>query len=41
MFEKAAFFSGLLVLLIFLVIGNMYYPTLVPEDKAVPVLDKK
>ncbi len=40
MFEKAAFFSGLLVLVVFLAIGSMYYRTLEPEDRVIPILDR-
>ncbi len=38
MFEKAAIFSGFLVLISFLVIGTRYYQTLEPEDRVIPVL---
>lgn len=40
MFERAAVFSGLLVLLTCFVIGVRYYQTLTPEDRVIPVLDK-
>ena len=41
MFEKAAIFSGFLVLLAFLGIGIFYYQSIAPEDRVIPVLDRK
>lgn len=38
MFEKAAIFSGFLVLIAFFVVATMYYRTLEPEDRVIPVL---
>ena len=40
MFEKAAVFSGLLVLITFFSVGFLYYQTLEPEDRIIPVLDR-
>ncbi len=41
MFEKAAIFSGFLVLLAFLAVGIFYYQSLDLEDRVIPILDRK